>query len=78
MLLNADFPSYNFDVIDGVTYQIDLSEPSKFAPKGELANAEANRIKNLMYNGQPVTDDMEFVDCHKQLSRGRRRCISGG
>ena len=60
-LLNADFPSYNFDVIDGVTYQIDLSQPSKFAPKGELVNAEANRIKNLMYNGKPVADDMEFV-----------------
>ena len=60
-LLNADFPSYNFDVIDGVTYQIDLSQPSKFAPKGELVNAQANRIKNLMYNGKPVADDMEFV-----------------
>jgi 2',3'-cyclic-nucleotide 2'-phosphodiesterase/3'-nucleotidase len=27
VLLNPDFPSYNFDVIDGVTYQIDLSQP---------------------------------------------------
>ncbi|MEM9969904.1 MAG: bifunctional 2',3'-cyclic-nucleotide 2'-phosphodiesterase/3'-nucleotidase [Pseudomonadota bacterium] len=61
MLLNPDFPSYNFDVMDGVTYQIDLSEPSKFGPKGELMNPDANRIKNLTYNGQPVTDDMEFV-----------------
>lgn len=25
-LLNADFPSYNFDVIDGVTYRIDISK----------------------------------------------------
>ena len=24
-LINPDFPSYNFDVIDGVTYKIDLS-----------------------------------------------------
>ena len=24
-LLNPEFPSYNFDVIDGVTYEIDLS-----------------------------------------------------
>ncbi|MEM9341725.1 MAG: bifunctional 2',3'-cyclic-nucleotide 2'-phosphodiesterase/3'-nucleotidase [Pseudomonadota bacterium] len=61
VLLNPAFPSYNFDVIDGVTYQIDLSEPSKFEPKGELVNPEANRIKNLMFNGEPVTDDMEFV-----------------
>ena len=60
-LLNPSFPSYNFDVMDGVTYEIDLSQPSKFGPKGELENPDANRIKNLAYNGQPVTDDMEFI-----------------
>ncbi len=60
-LLNPEFPSYNFDVIDGVTYQIDLSQPSKFAPKGELANADANRIVNLQYNGAPLDMDAKFV-----------------
>jgi 2',3'-cyclic-nucleotide 2'-phosphodiesterase / 3'-nucleotidase len=29
-LINPDFPSYNFDVIDNVTYQIDLSQPSRY------------------------------------------------
>ncbi len=61
VLLNPSFPSYNFDVMDGVTYEIDLSQPSKFGPKGESLNPDASRIKNLAYNGQPVTDDMEFV-----------------
>ena len=61
VLLNPEFPSYNFDVIDGVTYQIDLSQPSKFAPKGELQNPEASRIVNLAFDGKPVSDDMEFV-----------------
>ncbi|MCR8546749.1 bifunctional 2',3'-cyclic-nucleotide 2'-phosphodiesterase/3'-nucleotidase [Salipiger sp. P9] len=61
VLLNPDFPSYNFDVIDGVTYRIDLSEPSKFTSKGELAAPEAQRIKDLSYNGAPVTDDMAFI-----------------
>ena len=60
-LLNPSFPSYNFDVMDGVTYEIDLSQPSKFGPKGEMENPDASRIKNLAYNGQPVTDDMEFI-----------------
>ena len=72
-LLNPDFPSYNFDVIDGVSYQIDLSEPSKFAPKGELVNPDANRIKNLTYNGAPVTDDMEFV-----IATNNYRASGGG
>jgi 2',3'-cyclic-nucleotide 2'-phosphodiesterase/3'-nucleotidase len=33
-----DFPSYNFDVIDGVTYQIDLSQPAKYTNEGEIVN----------------------------------------
>ena len=61
VLLNDSFPSYNFDVMDGVTYQIDLSQPSKYGTKGEDMNPDANRIVNLMYEGKPVTDDMEFV-----------------
>ncbi len=60
-LLNPDFPSYNFDVIDGVTYQIDLSQPSKYGPKGEDLNPDANRIVNLQHDGQPVTPEMKFV-----------------
>ncbi|HGG05751.1 MAG TPA: bifunctional 2',3'-cyclic-nucleotide 2'-phosphodiesterase/3'-nucleotidase [Aliiroseovarius sp.] len=61
VLLNDSFPSYNFDVMDGVTYEIDLSQPSRFTPKGEPLNPDASRIVNLMYNGQPVADDMEFI-----------------
>ncbi|MEO0915034.1 MAG: 5'-nucleotidase C-terminal domain-containing protein, partial [Pseudomonadota bacterium] len=60
-LINPEFPSYNFDVIDGVTYQIDLSQPSKFDPKGNLINADANRIVNLAYNGQPIDPAQKFV-----------------
>ena len=61
VLLNPSFPSYNFDVIDGVEYQIDLSQPSKFDPKGELLDASANRIVNLTYNGQPLDMEAEFI-----------------
>ena len=60
-LLNDDFRSYNYDVIDGVTYQIDLSQPSKYDADGNLFNKNAQRIVNLNYNGQPVTDDQEFL-----------------
>lgn len=60
-LLNPDFPSYNFDVIDGVRYEIDLSQPSKFGPDGALINPDANRIVNLTYNGAPVGPDAEFI-----------------
>lgn len=61
VLINDSFPSYNFDVMDGVTYQIDLSQPSKFDPKGVLINPEANRISDLMFDGQPLDPDQKFI-----------------
>ncbi len=33
-LINPDFPSYNYDVIDGVTYQIDLTKPARYDKDG--------------------------------------------
>ncbi|MFP7297221.1 bifunctional 2',3'-cyclic-nucleotide 2'-phosphodiesterase/3'-nucleotidase [Neobacillus niacini] len=62
VLLNKDFPVYNFDIIDGVTYEVDVTKPARFDSKGaEVVNPEASRIVNLAYNGQPITDDMQFV-----------------
>lgn len=61
VLLNPAFPSYNFDVIDGVEYQIDLSQPSKFDPKGVLMDGNAARIVNLTHNGAPLDMDAEFI-----------------
>ncbi len=60
-LLNPDFPSYNFDVIDGVEYQIDISQPSKFDTDGNVMNPEANRIVNLTFQGEPIDPAQEFI-----------------
>jgi 2',3'-cyclic-nucleotide 2'-phosphodiesterase/3'-nucleotidase len=61
-LLNPEFPSYNFDVIDGVTYKIDISQPSKYPPRGgDAINPDANRIVDLRYNGEPIDMDQRFV-----------------
>ncbi|WP_415716141.1 bifunctional 2',3'-cyclic-nucleotide 2'-phosphodiesterase/3'-nucleotidase [Roseibium sp.] len=60
-LINSAFPSYNFDVIDGVTYEIDLSQPSKYGPKGELENESASRIVNLKFDGKPLDPEATFI-----------------
>jgi 2',3'-cyclic-nucleotide 2'-phosphodiesterase/3'-nucleotidase len=60
-LIADDFPSYNFDVIDGVTYEIDLSQPRKYTSKGELENPNSSRIQNLMFNGEPIDPEQKFV-----------------
>jgi 2',3'-cyclic-nucleotide 2'-phosphodiesterase / 3'-nucleotidase len=72
-LLNPEFPSYNFDVIDGVSYQIDLSQPSKFGPKGTVAYSEANRIVNLEFEGQPLDPNAEFI-----IATNNYRASGGG
>ncbi|WP_105144076.1 bifunctional 2',3'-cyclic-nucleotide 2'-phosphodiesterase/3'-nucleotidase [Streptococcus suis] len=60
-LVNTDYRTYNFDVIDGVTYQYDITQPNKYDRSGKLVNETASRVRNLQYNGQAVTDEQEFI-----------------
>jgi 2',3'-cyclic-nucleotide 2'-phosphodiesterase/3'-nucleotidase len=60
-LVNAKFPAFNFDVIAGVQYKIDPTQPSRYDNDGKLVDANARRIKDLTHNGKPVADDQVFI-----------------
>ncbi|MBL5967057.1 bifunctional 2',3'-cyclic-nucleotide 2'-phosphodiesterase/3'-nucleotidase [Lelliottia amnigena] len=61
-LINWDgFRTYNFDVIDGVEYQIDVSQPAKYDGECQAINPQAERIKNLTFNGKPVDPNATFL-----------------
>ncbi len=76
-LQNPAMPSYNFDTITGITYEIDLSQPARFAPSGHLAAPDAWRILNLRHNGVPVTPDMRFVVATNDYRASRSGSFSG-
>lgn len=60
-LINDEFPSYNFDTVDGVSYQIDVTQPARHDKAGKPAPGGGARIVDLMYEGRPVTDEMQFL-----------------
>jgi 2',3'-cyclic-nucleotide 2'-phosphodiesterase / 3'-nucleotidase len=60
-LISPDFPSFNFDVLDGVTYRIDVTQPARYAKDGTVAAPDAHRIVDLRYNGQPIDPAASFL-----------------
>ena len=48
-LYNREVPFYNYDMVDGVSYALDLGKPL------------GSRVRNLSYQGQPVKPDQVFT-----------------
>lgn len=60
-LVNPNYRTYNFDVIDGVTYEFDVTQPNKYDREGKTVNPDASRVRNLKYQGKEVAADQEFI-----------------
>ncbi|MCR9413512.1 2',3'-cyclic-nucleotide 2'-phosphodiesterase [Vibrio alginolyticus] len=56
-----NFRTYNFDVIDGVNYQIDVTQPPKYDADCKVINPDSQRIVNLTFNGKPVNPKQDFI-----------------
>lgn len=50
-LIDPNFPGYNFDVIDGLEWRIDLTVPA----------GSSGRVTDLSHRGRPVAPDQRFV-----------------
>ena len=61
-LINWDgFRTYNFDVIDGVDYQVDVTQPARYDGECQSINPTSERIKNLTFNGKPIDPNATFL-----------------
>lgn len=72
-LINPLIPGHNFDMIDGLTYQIDLNHPPRYDLSGRLIHPDAHRITSLHHAGQEVQADQVFV-----LATNNYRVSGGG
>ena len=60
-LIDPALPAYNFDVIDGVTYAIDVTQPPRYDADGALLNPGARRIVDLRLDGAPLDPEAKLV-----------------
>ncbi|ETT44722.1 bifunctional 2',3'-cyclic nucleotide 2'-phosphodiesterase/3'-nucleotidase precursor protein [Paenibacillus sp. FSL R7-269] len=60
-LLNSAFAVFNFDVIDGIKYTIDVTRPAKYKPDGTLVDKSYSRVTSITYNDQPLNLEDKFV-----------------
>ena len=70
-LINWDgFRTYNFDIIDGVNYQIDVSQPARYDGECQKVNPKAERIKDLTFQGKPIDPNAVFLVVDYSSSHG--------
>jgi 2',3'-cyclic-nucleotide 2'-phosphodiesterase/3'-nucleotidase len=60
-LLGPAFACYNFDVIDGVDYAIDVTQPARYDDSGALIAPDSRRIRDLTFNGAPIDPKQTFL-----------------
>ena len=72
-VLNDNFRSYNFDTLDGVSYEFDITQAARYSANGELVAPNAHRVKKLSYQGQPVQPDAKFI-----VATNNYRAFGGG
>ena len=60
-LIDPAFPSYNFDMVAGVSYAFDATAPARYDAQGVLIDPFASRLRGLSRAGIPVAPQDEFI-----------------
>ncbi|WP_424978713.1 5'-nucleotidase C-terminal domain-containing protein [Leisingera sp. S232] len=69
---------HNFDVIFGLSYRIDVSQPPRFSASGALLNPDARRVSDLRWQGQPIDPGQRFavaLNSYRASGGGRFRML---
>lgn len=56
-LIDEAFPSFNFDVISGLRYTIDLSVPPRYDADGKIRSPDHRRVTGVTHQGRPIRAD---------------------
>ncbi|MGV6850488.1 MAG: 5'-nucleotidase C-terminal domain-containing protein [Marinibacterium sp.] len=60
-LLRPGTPGYGFDVIHGLEYTLDPSQPARFDREGRVIDAPARRVSEIRFGGVPVAPEDSFL-----------------
>ncbi|MCC5991262.1 MAG: bifunctional 2',3'-cyclic-nucleotide 2'-phosphodiesterase/3'-nucleotidase [Rhodobacteraceae bacterium] len=63
ILINPAHPAYNFEMVYGLSYRIDLSQPARYRGDGSVIDPGHSRIRDLHLDGAELEDDAEFIIC---------------
>ncbi|QUL56598.1 bifunctional 2',3'-cyclic-nucleotide 2'-phosphodiesterase/3'-nucleotidase [Paenibacillus tritici] len=60
-LLNSKFSVFNFDVIDGIKYKIDVTKNAKYNVDGTVNDPASSRVTSITYDDKPLNLEQEFL-----------------
>ena len=73
LLVDASAVSFNFDTLDGVTYDFDVTQPARYDRGGQLVAPDAHRVVDLRYQGRPIDAAAKFI-----VATNNYRAFGGG
>jgi 2',3'-cyclic-nucleotide 2'-phosphodiesterase/3'-nucleotidase len=59
--LIGNMPAYNFDILFGLTYAIDVTQPLRYGRGPAIEDPNAHRVSDIRYNGEPLNDDADYL-----------------